>query len=291
MSINDTRGIGDNAAPDHAKLVTDRLADEYAEITRSVADALEAARSLPKECADDDAQGEFAAVIKRLRDLDARIEGIRISEKEPFLRGGNAVDAFFKGLRAKLFRQNKTDQAGAADVLQTRVNTYVQKKADEERRRRQEEERLAREQERIAREAREKAEREQHEAEQKAARARNAANVAAAEEAARKAKAEAERLRDEEERARQERQERAADASAKTADMVRTRTDQGHMVTARQVPFVEIVDPMKLDIVALWPFVSEDAKLKALRAWAKTTQHRRQMDGAIIEMRNEAIVR
>lgn len=283
--------IGHNEAPDHAKLVTDRLADEYAEITRSVADALEAARALPKDCDDDDAQGEFAAVIKRLRDLDARVEGIRVVEKEPFLRGGNAVDAFFKGLRAKLFRQNKTDQAGAADVLQARVNAYVQKKADEERRRRQEEERVAREQERVAREAREKAERDQRDAEAKAARARNATNIAAAEEAARKAKADAERLRDEEDRARQERQEKAADASAKTADMVRTRTEQGHMVTARQVPFVEITDEMALNPAVLWAFVKSDAKLAALRSWAKTTQYKQQMPGAVIEMRDEAVVR
>jgi len=284
-------GIGHNEAPDHAKLVTDRLEQDFAEIGRSVTDALEAARALPKEVDSEETQGEYAAVIKRLRDLHGRIEGIREMEKEPYLRGGNAVDSFFGRMKEKLFRKNKNDQAGAADVLQARVNSYVQKKADEERRRREEEARVAREAEERARREREAAERAQREAEEKAARARKAENIEAAEKLAAEARANAERLRDEEERARQQRQETAADASAKTADLVRTRTEQGHMVTAKQVPYVEIVDSMDLDAKTLWAFVKDDAKLAALKTWAKTTQYKKPMKGAIIEMRDEAVIR
>lgn len=291
LANNPRAVIGSNEAPDHAQIVTDRLASEYAEISRSVADALDEARALPREVADDDDQSRFAAAIKRLRDLHVRVEGIREMEKEPYLRGGNAVDSFFGRLKEKLFRKNKNDQAGAADVLQARVDAYVQKKAAEERRRREEEAAKARaEEERLRREAEER-ERELREADARAARARKEANAEKARAEAAAAEAEARRLREEQEQARQKAQEAAADAAAKTADMVRTRTDGGHMVTARQEPYVEITDEMELDAKALWPFVRSDAKLAALKGWAKAKQYKAQMPGAVIEMRDKAVIR
>lgn len=290
--VENPRAItGDNKAPDYAKQVSDRLADEYAYMESAVVEILNEARDLPAEVTDDDIQGRYASNIKRQRDLDARIESLRVAEKEPFLRGGNAVQNFFMGMRGRLFRQNKSDKAGAADVLQARVNAYVQKKADEERHRRQEEERIAREAEDRARREREEQERLAREAEHRAARARKEENAAAAAAEAAQREAEAKRLRDEEERLRAERQAKQADAAAKTADLVRTRTDEGHMVTAKQVPYVEITDEMELDAKLLWPFVKSEHKLQALKAWAKITQHKQKMAGAIIEMRDEAVIR
>lgn len=286
-----TPGPDHNMAPDNAKLETERLTADYAELQRSVTDALDETRRLPPEVIDEDTQSIYAGVIKRLRDLATRVEGIRELEKEPYLRRGNAVDAFFGNLFRKLTAKNKTDAPGAVDVLQKRVNAYVQKKADEERRRREEAERIARAEETRLRNERLAAEAKQREEEERAARARKDENKEAAQAAADQAQLDAERLRDDEDRARQVRQDATAEATAKTADLVRTRTDSGHLVTAKQVPYVEIVDAMKLDPVILWAFTPEDAKLKALKNWAKTTQYRRQMDGAIIEMRNEAVIR
>lgn len=284
-------GPGHNIAPDNAKLETERLTADYAELARSVADALGEARRLPAEVADEDTQSTYAAVIKRLRDLATRVEGIRELEKEPHLRRGNAVDSFFGALRAKLTAKNKTDAPGAVDVLQKRVNAYVQKKADEERRRREEAERAARAEEARIRNERIAAERAAAEEAARAERARKPENKEAAADAAAAAAAEAERLRDEEDRARQSRQDATIEATAKTADLVRTRTDSGHLVTAKQVPYVEIVDAMKLDPAVLWAFVKDDAKLAALKSWAKTTQYKKPMAGAIIEMRDEAVIR
>ena len=292
MSIFETpaAAAGKNI-PDYAKEEMSRLALEHDVLEQSVKDALEEARALPEQCASEEDQSRFAEVIKRLRDLSGRIEKVRVGEKEPHLRRGTAVDAFFGSMMGRLFRKNKGDKAGAADVLQARLDDYLQRKIAEERRIRQEEERLAREAERAAREEAERLEAQAREAEAKAARARKAENEEKNRAAAEAAEAEAKRLRDEQELARQRVQEASAASAAKGSDLVRTRTDSGHMVTSRQEPYVEIVDSMELDAAALWPFVREDAKLAALKSWAKTVQYKRQMPGAIIEMRDRAVVR
>ena len=59
----------------------------------------------------------------------------------------------------------------------------------------------------------------------------------------------------------------------------------------KRVGYAEITDEMALDPVALWPFVKADAKLAAVNGWAKVTQHRQQMKGAVIGFRNETQVR
>lgn len=291
LAAENPRAVPGDNQPDHAAIVMDRLTHEYTEIQRSVADALEEARKLPKEVADEAAQSEYASVIKRLRDLDARVEGIRLAEKEPFLRSGNAVDSFFKSLRSKLFRQGKNDQAGAADVLQARVNDYQRRIEAEERRRRDEEARKAREEEDRLRREREEQERLQREEEAKAARARKVENEDAANARAKAAADEAARLRAQEDLARDARRQAEQDAAAKSADLVRTRTESGHMVTAKQVPYVEITDRMQLDFEQLKPFFKDSDVLAALKAWAKVVQHKKQMPGAIIEMRSEAVIR
>lgn len=277
--------------PDYAQEETGRLEREHAALSQSLTDALNEARGLPATCDTEDQLSEFARVIKNLRDLNGRIEKVRVGEKEPHLRRGTAVDAFFGTMLGKLFRKNKNDKAGAADVLQARVNDYQQRKEAEERRRREEEERAARaEAKRIADEAAERARIAQEEAE-RAARARKQENKDAAREAADAAAAEARRLQDEAEVARQKAQEATAAAAAAPADLVRTRTDSGHTVTAKQVPYVEIVDEMKLDKERLWAFVKSDAKLHALKEWSKATQYKQKMDGAVIEMRSQAVIR
>jgi hypothetical protein len=59
----------------------------------------------------------------------------------------------------------------------------------------------------------------------------------------------------------------------------------------RQVGYAEIVDKMALDPVALWPFIKEDHALAALKAWAKTSSFKKQMTGAVVEMRDESVIR
>lgn len=290
--IDNPRGVmGDNVAPDYAQEVTARMAADYAELTRSAEAALNEARELPKEVTNESSMGTFARIIVRLRDLSARASALHKKEKEPYLRGGEAVDQFFFGLVDKLARRNRTNKPGAADILQARIDSYVQAKAAEERRRREEEARAAAEAERKAAAERRAADEARAVAEEAARRARKAENIEAYEEQARILAGEAAQRAQEQEAARSASQDARASAAAPTADLIRSRTEEGHLVTAKREPFVEIVDEMALDASALWPFVKADHKLQALKAWAKVTQHRAPMAGAIIELRDRAVIR
>jgi hypothetical protein len=277
--------------PDYAAEETGRLAREYAGLEKDVSALLVEARALPERVDDEATANDFTAAISRFKDLNDKIEGLRAMEKLPHLRKGDAVQGFFKRLAGRLLREKKTDPAGGGDVLAARLHDYNERRLAEEQRKRDEAARAAKaEEERLAA-LRRKAEAEQREAEERAARARKEANKEAAEKAAREAEAAARVLRDQEEMARSQSAETSAAASAKPADLVRERHSGGSMNTMKRVGFAEITDEMQLDIVALWPFVKSDAKLAALQAWAKVTQHRQQMKGAVVGFRNETVVR
>lgn len=277
--------------PDYAAEESARLVREFAGLEKDVADLLAEARALPATVEDEATANAYTQTITRFADLDTRLDKFRESEKLPYLRRGTAVDSFFGRMRERLFKKKKTDKNGGADVLQERLHAYNMKRLEAEKRAREEAERVAREAEEKAREAREKAQREQHEAEEKAARARKESNIAEQEKLAREAEARAAVARAEEEAARDLRKDAEAAAAAKPADMVRERHEGGAMNTMRLEWVVEISDSMKLDPVALWPFIKDSAKLDALKSWAKTTQFKRPMDGATIEQRPMTVVR
>lgn len=287
--INPRATIGDNQAPDYAQKVTDRMADEYSASIEEADRLLAEARECPKEVNDDVTFGKFGALVVKLRDMSARLKAYHQAEKAPYLRAGEGVDNFFFGLMSKLARRNKGDIAGAADVLSARADVYNQRKLAEERRIREETERKAREeaaeQQRIAQEN----ERKRIEAEQAAERARKPENVEAHLQVADQHAAAAAVASANVEIA----QDRLVDAriavAAKPADMVRTRHETGVLSTMRPEPHVEITDASKLNATLLWAFVKDDQKLQALKAWAKITQHKTPMEGAIIEMRNKTV--
>jgi hypothetical protein len=187
--------------------------------------------------------------------------------------------------------EKKTDRVGAIDVLHERLNKYNLRRLEEERRRREEELRVKREEEERAAEARRRAEEAEREALAKAARARKQASIDATSKAAAEAAARASEAAEAAAKASEDRREAAAQASAKAADLVRERHDSGSLNTMRQVGYAEIIDSSKLDAVTLWPFVKEEAKAAALRQWSRTTQYRKQMEGAAIGFRNETVVR
>lgn len=281
---------GSNEAPDYAKSVTDAMRRDYAEVEEATAQLLEEARALPATVDNDETMGLYARVIKRLRDLGARVEAYRVKEKEPYLRGGNAVDQFFNGLAAKIARAKRTDKAGAADVLAARLDDYNQRKLAEEQARRRRE---ADEQARIAREAEEAARAArlaEEEARLAAERARKPERI---EEKAAVADARADvavAAGIEAKLADGKAQEAHVQTLAKPADMVRTRVDDA-LVTMATEAYAEIEDAALLDKEKLWPFITEDAKAKALRAWAKTTGHNQKMAGAAIGKRPKSVVR
>lgn len=291
MVDNPRAVVGDNRSPDAAKMVTEQMQSDYAALSTTVTDLLDEARALPREIDDDETKGRFASLIKRFRDTAARIEAFRVAEKEPHFRAGQAVDQFFFGLSAKINRRAKTDKPGAADVLQQRLTDYdTRKLREEQERRRLEAERLRREAEEKQRQE-EEARRKAEEARLAAERARKAETIAAKTAVAEQAEAEAASAKVETEVIGAQAQEAHIQTLAKPADIMRQRTDDGTLTTMGTEPFAEIEDDTLLDKDVLWPFISLDAKAKALRAWAKTTGHNRQMTGASIGKRPKSVVR
>jgi flagellar biosynthesis GTPase FlhF len=289
---------GSNQAPDYAQQVTDRIAAEYAALTASISALLDEAREMPTVVDDDETALKLGALIKRMRDADSRTEGIRVMEGEPYLRGGNAVNAFFFGWRDKLGKRNKNDRAakaGAVDILQARVNDYQNRKIAEENARLAAERRVA---EALAEAAHRKAEQEAQEAreaELKASRARSAASTAATKAAAEAAQRAADTAAQEAARLRNEAEEARMAALAKPADIARVRgNDQsgaGVTLTVAQEPYAILTDRSKVDMNLLRPYFTEAEIEKALRGWAKSLGHKVKMDGAEIGFRNKGVTR
>lgn len=278
---------GHNKAPDYGTIAAQEMTEKYSKLAKTIQELLAEAAALPKEVNDDETMGLYAKLVKRFRDISGQLEEHHGVEKEPYLRGGQAIDRYFFGWLEKVARRKKTDKAGAADILQARVDDYMQRKAAAERARRDEELRKAQEVERQAtakRLADEQAARDRLAA---AERAKKPENVEAHRDAAADHAAAAIESKADETVARSTLADAAEAAGAKTADMVRTRVSDDTQVTMQQVSYCEVTDVDKLDAVALWPFIKDDAKIAACKAWAKTTGHKRKMAGAEIGFRDK----
>jgi hypothetical protein len=292
MPANNPRAvIGDNRAPDMAARVTAELDRDYAELDRNVEVLLERARLLPEVVEDEATALRVGADIKELKDTDARVEAFRVAEKEPYLRAGNAVDSKFHALRDKIMRRNRQGRPGIVDVLQGRINGFLdRKRAKEEAERRaraQEEARRAAEAARREAEARRLAD----EAREREARSRKpekaAAAAAAAEQAAALAAAEA--------AAAAERAEAARIATlARPADMVRTRGDNGVLLTQAREGFAILTDRMQITaegLSRLLPYISDAELEKAARGYGRTTGYSQPLSGFEVGMRAKGVVR
>ena len=284
--------LGDNTnAIDFAKEEVERLAREYGQFTETVESLLDEAGAIPERIEDEPTKGKVASLIKRMRDAGKRIEGVREVEKVPYLRRGQGVDMFFNGLANRLFKSNKRDRDGIGDSLAQRLTDYDTRilLAEQERRRKEaaEAERKARE----AREAEAKAAREAEERRLAAERARLPETRETKQEAAVAAEATASEARIEAAVAADHAEAAYVETLARPADIMRQRGADGILTTMAREFYAEVVDANLLDKEALWPFISLDAKEKALRQWAKTTGHRQQMAGASIGDRPRSVVR
>lgn len=282
--------IGDNTQTiDFAAEEVARLEQDYGYLMPSVEELRAEAGAIGLPINDDDTKATAANVAKRARDQAKTISGLREMEKAPHMRRAQGVDQFFFRLEEALARRDRKGQPGIYDTLLAEISGYDNRVlAAEQERRRLEAERLRKEAEAKAR-AEEEARRKAQEAADKAARARKdqEAKEAAATEAAVKAavtSAEATTAIDKAEEA-------YIDTLAKPADIMRSRGSDGTLTTMKREPYAEIVDAAKLDAALLWPFISLDAKEKALRTWARSTGHTVQMDGAAIGFRNKSQVR
>lgn len=289
---------GSNAAPDYAQQVTDRIAKEYAEVGTTLDRLLAEAREMPTIVESDEQALLLGALIKRMRDVDSRIESVRTLEGEPYLRGKNAVDSFFFAWRDKIGRRNKNDRSakpGATDVLQARINDYQNRKIAEENARREAEAREAEQKARAAALAAAQQAREAEDARLKAERARKAETKAATGAAAEAQERAADAARQEAARTAELAEEARLASLARPADIARVRgnddTGAGVTLTVAQEPYAILIDRTKVNMELLRPYFTDAEIEKALRGWAKAHGHRIKMDGAEIGHRNKGQVR
>jgi hypothetical protein len=252
---------------------------------------LEEARALPTEIDGEATLGLYAKLIKAFRDTTARITRSGSPRRSrTFAAARRSTRSSSRWRTSARGATGRTSRAPPT-CCRPELDDYQQRKlAEEQARRRREAEEAAR----VEREAREAAAKAAQEAEERrlaAERARAPAQVEAKQQAAQAAETASDAARVEQQVASAAAEEKYVDTLARPADMVRTRVDEGPLVTMQQVGYAEIEDDSKLDKNLLWPFLSIDAKEKALRAWAKTTGYRTKMDGAAIGHRNKSAVR
>ena len=274
---------GSNQAPDYAQRITAEMAANYDTLASSVTTMLAYAKTLPGIVESPEDSEKLSKAVKDMGDADDRAEAFRVREKEPYLRGGNAVDQFFKGIQDRL-------RKGRA-ILTARVHVYNEKRRIAEENRRLAELQKAREEADAA--ARKHAAEivAQREAEQSAARARKVENIEAHEQNAEAHAINAGGARVEAMIAQTAADDARIAALQKPAEMVRERFDSGVLNTMAQKPHIEIIDASKLDMTVLRPFIKEEHLLQALKIWGKTTSYKKTMPGAIVEMRAETVIR
>lgn len=270
---NPRERIGGNNPPvtlPDAATLKETLPITYAQAAATVTDMLaEARENIPAIIQTDE---EFAVVTRTvvtMRNQAAAIEAARVKEKAEYLAAERTVDGFFKGLNDRL-------TTGMA-VIGKRGDVYNQAKIARER---AERERAAREAEEKARQEREEAERLQREADK--ARSKKKAAELTEQHTEQEAAAAV---------AVQQAQTAREAAAASSADIARQRFDSGHMATARQVGYVEITDYDKLPLELLRPYIKRDALDAAVKAYAKMTQYKASIPGAIIDMRDDTVYR
>lgn len=275
--------LGHNQPKDATGEIIDRLAADYDQLARNAGLLVASGQQLDVEIANERELEGVSNVVVAMRDAINRADAARKAEKEPYLRGGQAVDGFFAGIAEKLDRARRT--------LQRRVDDYQNAKLRREReQRRLAAEQAAREEQarrdeaaRLAREAEERRLAAERARKPETIEEKSAIATAAEQEAATAAVA-ASTAADAAETARIE-------TLRKSSEVARSRFDEGRLVTMRQVGYAELVDRDKVDMVALRPYFTDAEIAKALRGWAKATGHAKQMPGASIGMRDEAVVR
>lgn len=239
-------GPGHNMPPEVT--LADRLQEAHAAVIANLDTLAELANGAPKDIADDRQAADVADLAARAGDLRKKLDAIRKKEKDPFLTAEREVDGFF---RDPIARADRIDKA-----LMQRVTAYTRAKAEKERFEREETARKAREAEEAARRQAEEA--------MSAGRTEDAmADIEDAQDAARQAA-------------------EVAAAPVSASEATRIHTDGGMTVTPKTEWAFEIVDPAKVDLEALRPFIKPDAIEAAVRAFVRINKGTRQIAGVRI---------
>lgn len=243
-----------NNPPSDAEIMRDRLKERHAALLDEAENLLLEAEALPKEIFDDREASQINDFIKSLNDVTKRIESVRKAEKQPYLDAGRYVDGFFT---------IKTDELSAAVVrAKLPLTAHLQRKADEEAKRR------AAEAERLRKEAEEKAAAAvKLEAEELAPQANAALNDAV----------------------KAEKQADALEQSIATGKGLAESKGYLGSGTLRKRWVGEIVDRNALNMALLGPHIPLDALQKALNSFVAAGG--RELAGANIYQKEEVVVR
>lgn len=234
--------IGHNEPP-----LFEVLAQKYESLIEAVKCLPSDVAGLPAPINDDSDAAAISDFIKKASAYTKRIEALRKVEKDPVLKAGNTIDAFF--------RAEATAVSKVVSPLERALTKYLQDKAEVERQERMRRARELEAQERAAREAAAAALREAREAEEAGLRAAQAESAAEASRAVHEAT---------QANVAVVRAAKAADAAP--AEMGRTRGAESLATLQRAWEF-EILDFDQIDIQRLWPFISRPAVEAAIRAF------------------------
>jgi hypothetical protein len=263
--------MGHNIAS-YAEGIPERLELDYAELKTNARAALDDTESLPVNVETSADVEVIASAIKKLHDLVGRATAHRVAEKEPHLRAGDQIFAWFtKGLIEPLTARR--------EQLRVRLDSFKQRELAAQRAKLEAEAAIARTQQIVAQRVRE-------EAEAAASRARSAASLELRQAEARQARVEADMAG-----SRAEAATLATMASSGALVRERFEGERAGIVGMRRSPVCVIIDISKLDLEALRWHLKEEHLLMALRSWAKSTGYVEEMPGATVGMRDTTVVR
>lgn len=314
--MSDTPAIGHNTQTvDYAKEETARLEREYGWLDLSLNELIAEGEKRPDEMTSDEEALKNGAIIKRFRDLDAKLEALRVTEKEPSMRKGNAIQAWFMAKREIIQPDDKKQRRlkpGWIDRLQAGIDNWQTAKENKERERlaniRREEQRKLEEarleQERATRVANEAAAA-ALEAEAAVARARNPEKIeektiAAVElqKSANQAASAVEAATAKVQTSMETATEARVGTFAKSSDLVRTRgnTEEGGgvLLTTAKENYAILMDREKLDNASkllLFAHLTDAEVEKSVRSFAKATQYRTPMPGCEIGQKTKGVTR
>ena len=246
--------IGGNNPPSDVETLKINLAENNKELLKRAADLIEAADRMPTQIDDDNQKADVTTFLGQIVKCDKALEGVRVTEKEPYLSLGRVVDGFFKS------------QQDALNRVRLKVKPLLDARLNWER----EEERK-----RMAREA----------AERKAIADAQMAAAAELEQAKMLIAADAAMTQ----AVQSEAQANRLEAKSEGKISVMSRTTDGASASLRTTIKAEETDRNTLDLELLRHHLTKEAIQSALNSLVKTGQ--RECAGARIWEHSESVVR
>ena len=255
LGLQDAAPLGHNNPPSDMEILQERMIESSGPLMEKIEVTLDAAREMPRVINDDELAGAFADRIKEITGLIKTLESTRVAEKEPYLALTRAVDGHFKVPSSKLETAKKW--------LNEPLTAYQQRKATEERIRRENE----------AAALRKKADDDAAAAAELEKSNPVAAGIGMAQAVV----------------TEQQAQHVQQSVTVKASELTNSRGNSGALASLRTRVVGEVVSRQMLDLNALRPYFTEDSLQKALNAAISAGV--REVAGARIFEKTDTVVR